>query len=337
MTLRHLGYPCICLSLGSLGATSSTMTATRALEFSPEERKQRISQIIERNLAGLRQTLEWNAENKIHLFRITSNLFPLGTHPSLGYDIGDLPNIPETLKSLGDIANSSEQRLSSHPGQYVCLGSPEPQVVEASIRELNHHALWMSFMGLDGLPNMNIHMGGTYGDKKECARRFISNFQRLSQAARSYLSLENDDRRNGWSVRETVDLVSSETGIPVVFDLHHHRFCSGGDSELGAFCLASSTWRGWGSGVPELHYSESRTAHNSRLDYFGQRCRPTAHSDWIDGPIREFPGVYDLTIEAKQKDLALLRYQNRVAVMTEAETTAHLSRWTDNPFSSETL
>ena len=58
------------------------------------------------------------------------------------------------------------------------------------------------------------------------------------------LTLENDDKARMFSV---VDLmrVHEAVGVPIVFDYHHHKFCTGGLSEedaLKVFSILRQLW-----------------------------------------------------------------------------------------------
>jgi UV DNA damage endonuclease len=65
--------------------------------------------------------------------------------------------------------------------------------------------------------------------------------------------------------------------------------------------MAFSTWKGFCE-VPKVHYSESRDG-----------SRPQAHSDYIVGAIPDLgETTYDVMIEAKAKDLALIKYREEV-------------------------
>ena len=95
--------------------------------------------------------------------------------------------------------------------------------------------------------------------------------------------------------------IHERIGIPIVFDYHHHQFCTGGLSEQDALELAMTSWP---NGItPEVHYSESKALHeeNSKL-------KPQAHSDYI----KELPNLYgnvvDVMVEAKAKELAILPF-----------------------------
>lgn len=82
---------------------------------------------------------------------------------------------------------------------------------------------------------INIHVGGVYGDKKSTIDRFAANFRRLSPNLRARLTLENDDTPSGYSISDLLPLHEA-TGIPLVFDFHHYKFCPGG------FCQQVVPW-----------------------------------------------------------------------------------------------
>lgn len=74
---------------------------------------------------------------------------------------------------------------------------------------------------------INIHIGGVYGDKLATLDRFAQNFERLSANCKARLTLENDDWPCAFAVKDLLPL-SRKCSIPIVFDFHHHKFCSGG-------------------------------------------------------------------------------------------------------------
>lgn len=73
---------------------------------------------------------------------------------------------------------------------------------------------------------VNIHIGGVYGDKESTLERFAANFQLLSDNCKKRLTLENDDWGCAFAVKDLLPL-SRKCNIPIVFDFHHHKFCSG--------------------------------------------------------------------------------------------------------------
>ena len=161
----------------------------------------------------------------------------------------------------------------------------------------------MDLMGLSATPynKINIHIGGVYGNKKESAKRFCENFKLLSPNCQSRLTIENDDSPNKLSIRDLYDYIHSEIGIPLVFDYHHFTFNTGEMTEQEALETAISTWP---AGItPIVHQSESKALHENNT-----KIRPQAHSDYIN----QLPNTYghdvDIMIEAKAKELALLRH-----------------------------
>jgi UV DNA damage endonuclease len=89
--------------------------------------------------------------------------------------------------------------------------------------------------------------------------------------------------------------IHKHTNIPIVFDYHHHQFCTGGLTEEEALKLASATWP---NGITqEVHYSEAREGN-----------KPQAHADYI----KQLPNTYgldlDIMVEAKAKELAILPF-----------------------------
>jgi len=153
----------------------------------------------------------------------------------------------------------------------------------------------------NGINKINIHVGGAYGDKQSTLDRWCDNFYKLKDNTRSRLTIENDDKANMYSVVELVEGIFKRTGVPVVFDYYHHKFCTGDLTEQEALELAASTWP---EGiVPCTHYSESR-----RKEHLDESIRAQAHSDLINGPIETYGNDIDVVIEAKHKELAVLGY-----------------------------
>jgi hypothetical protein len=114
-----------------------------------------------------------------------------------------------------------------------------------------------------------------------------------------------------FSTLELFEGVYPRTGIPIVFDYHHHGFCTGGISEKDALEIAISTW---GDIKPVVHYSESRAEEKK-----DPKIRAHAHSDYVNGPIDDYGYDLDVMIEAKAKELALFGLRkNDAARLTAA-------------------
>ena len=312
--LKHAGVRCGSCLRCTVGSDSATKRAkvftsrsiTLATARSYDTRQDfldRISELLTANARDLLRILQWNEANDIRLFRLSSEMAPFMTHPDFAYSISDLdPSVSEALAECGRYAADHGHRLSSHPGPFNVLASPNPRVVDNTIRELDAQAELFDVIGLprDHNAKINIHVGGAYGDPDSALDRWCTNFARLSESARSRLTVENDDRASLYSTRDLYDKVHARTGVPIVFDYHHHQFCTGGDSEAEALALAVLTWpKGI---VPTVHYSESMEHHHGGGD-------PTpAHSfDTFSLP-DTYGHKIDVMVEAKGKELAIVRH-----------------------------
>jgi UV DNA damage endonuclease len=254
------------------------------------------------NAKDLFTIVKWNNENGFKFFRITSNLFPWSSEYMLS-DMPDYEEICNILSDVGKYVKENDMRITCHPGPFNVLTSPHEHVVDNCIVDLSIHGEVFDLMGLSRTPfnKINIHIGGAYGDKTSAMERFCTNFHRLPESVKTRLTVENDDKATMYSVQDLYDGVYTKIGIPIVFDYHHHRFCDGGLSEKEALELAMSTW---GNIIPVVHYSESRS-----IEQEDPKIRPQAHSDYIYDYIDTYGNRVDIMVEAKAKELAVLKYK----------------------------
>ena len=255
------------------------------------------------NCSDLEEIVKWNINNGYKFFRVTSNLAPWKSE----YRWDDMPDIEQIRKHLwsaGTMANTHNLRLTSHPGPFNVLTSPHPHVVTNCVRDLTDHGDVFDMMNLSRTPynKINIHIGGAYGDKESAMKRFCENFELLPDSVKSRLTVENDDRASMYSVKDLYYGVYKRIGIPIVFDYHHHKFCSGDMSEQEALEMAISTWPS--DITPAVHYSESR-----RKEQLDETIRVQAHSDYIYDAIDTYGHDIDIMVEAKHKELAVQKYK----------------------------
>ena len=179
-------------------------------------------------------------------------------------------------------------------------------MVENCVGDLTDHGDVFDMMNLSRTPynKINIHIGGAYGDKESAMKRFCENFDLLPDSVKSRLTVENDDRASMYSVKDLYEGVYKKIGIPIVFDYHHHQFCTGDLSEKEALEMAISTWPK--DIVPVVHYSESR--RDEQLD---ESIREQAHSDYVYDYIDTYGHNVDIMIEAKAKELAVKTYMEK--------------------------
>jgi UV DNA damage endonuclease len=275
-------------------------TATHVLRMPDADRVAFLAEICEANAANLLVAVRTAARLGIHAFRILSPLFPLYTHPDAGYDLNELPNASRIRAILADVNRAAKEldvRLSFHPDQFILLNSPRPEVIAGSIRDLNYQAMLAEMVGADVI---NIHLGGVYGNRADAVRRFLDNVRSLDPFVKSRLTLENDDRS---FAPEDLLPICRETGIPMVYDVHHHRCHPDRLSIPEATRYAFATWDACGR-EPYCHVSSPK---------FGWKSKgPRHHADTID--FRDIPECwlgenrnFTLDIEAKAKEIAVLR------------------------------
>ncbi|KAL1936323.1 hypothetical protein VTP01DRAFT_457 [Rhizomucor pusillus] len=245
------------------------------------------------NLRDLKTLIEWNEAHGIKFMRISSELFPFASHDTVGYS---LEYAKDELKQVGELAAKYNHRLTTHPGQYNQLGSPNPTVVARTIKDLTYHASMLDYMGLPPDSIMIIHMGGVYGDKEAAMLRFEENYKKLPEQIKRRLVLENDEL--GYSVSDLLP-ICQKLGIPLVLDWHHYSINPGTIEYLPDIIPAiNETWTRKGL-KPKQHYSESRPGAFSAMER-------RAHSDRVVNlpPVTD---DVDLMIEAKDKEQAVFQ------------------------------
>ncbi len=293
----NLGYACINMTMGKKVTTNRTMVKKTFNEKGLDY----VSELALLNAKDIIKILEWNRQNGIKFFRLSSALIPWGDQLDLT-QLKDYKEIKSELKKAGDFARYHNIRITSHPGPFNVLVSPNESVVEKTIADLELHGKVFDMMGLDTSPynKINIHCNGVYGDKISAMDRFINNFQRLSKSVQKRLTIENDDKASMYSVKDLM-YIHNAIKIPIVFDYHHHQFCTGDLSEEAALKLAATTWP---KGItPVVHYSESKALHENN-----PKEKPQAHSLYINAIPNTYELDVDIMVEAKAKELAILPF-----------------------------
>lgn len=295
----RLGYACVNRTLGRnvRGLRLATLRA-QGLAY--------LQHLVNENLDLLAEILRWNRAHQILLFRLSSDLVPLGSHREV--DLSQL-----TFARAEEIAKLAQgMRLSMHPGQYTLL-SANGTVWQNSSRDLSYHAFLLERLG-QRQGDIILHGGGVYGDRTASAERIRAHLLALPESVRQRLRLENDERC--WSVSNLLP-ICEEAGIPLVVDNLHHRLNGSEPFAELPWARILATWQGR---RPKLHYAEQDPTK-----------RPGAHSDYLNAahfrafchqvPLDE----YDVMLECKAKEQALLRLRADLADMgTDPFENAHL-------------
>jgi UV DNA damage endonuclease len=277
---------------------------------------------LRHSLERLQAILDYLDANDIRMYRVATALAPYASHPTLTEFHGQVEDCAEELAVVGRLVRDRDIRLSSHPGQYTVLNSTDPGVQAAAVEELEVQAGLFDAMGLGPEAVVVLHVGGTAGGIAAACDRFLAGFELLSEAARRRLVIENDDRSFG-----TTDVVrlAERAGLRVVWDvLHHHCHDPAGMSDREAIEAALATWPS--DLTPKIHYSSPRLDIETRKLRRGRRVEERivlpqlrAHADLVDpiGFERFMLDVagerdFDVMLEAKAKDLALLRLRDQL-------------------------
>lgn len=287
----RLGLVCITFSKE---VRFRTMTRTRYLKLSETECEIALKELYVDNLSRLNAAISFCQQHNIQLYRLPSGLFPLSDmEDGIGANI--LEEMSADLAVIGQRSQELGIRLVLHPDQFVVLSSDSPQVVETSIKILARHARTFDLLGLPRSPwsLMNIH-----GGKSQRPDQLIKVVDQLPEEIRNRLTFENDEY--AYSSTEILE-VCQRTGVPMVFDAHHHVCHEGLDSYehesvAEIFYAARETWAN-----PEwqlVHISNGEEAFNDRK-----------HSELIS----LMPSVYRkapwIEIEAKAKEQAIAHLQ----------------------------
>lgn len=296
----RLGYVAMTLNLEDSSPSGALTYKTFQSLPNDEARLHRLRKVTEKNLRNTRRILLYNQAVDIPVYRLSSKLVPLATHPELeGWDYaGDFAGI---LSEIGRFVKENDFRISAHPDHFTIINSPLDRVFDDSVRDLDYHVRLFEAMGLEDYKyKLVLHVGGVYGDKKASMERFCENFERLPERIRKRLIIENDDR--SYDTFDVLD-ICRRLNTPMVLDVHHHR-CLCGERELGPVLSdIYDTWKGEAF-PPKVHFSSPRSVKDYR-----------SHADFIDyAEFMEFISItektgrdIDIMLEAKSKDMALLK------------------------------
>jgi len=261
---------------------------------------------IIQNLKDTLVMIEWNEQNGIKVFRLSSELFPHKSNSKAepyNYDFA-----LELLKQIGEKAKQYNQRITFHPGQYNVIGTPREDVLENTIRDLTYHTEVLDLMEMGKDSVIVIHGGGVYKNKADTLDRWCKQFYKLPEKVQKRIVLENCEKN--FSIVDCLE-VSKRIGVPVVFDTHHfecykllHKDENFREpSYYIPFIL--ETWKIKGI-KPKFHVSEQGSGKIGH------------HSDFIEtipDYLLEIPSKYnvniDIMIEAKMKEQAIFQLYNK--------------------------
>jgi UV DNA damage endonuclease len=318
MSLR-LGFP-----VSVLGAPGIKSNDTRRWQSDPH---------LKTSIEYLHQVFDYLAENGISMYRMSSDLAPYATHPDLPQFHKQVSESRKELKAIGRRAQELDLRLSFHPSQFIVLNSPDETLRDKSVWDLRVQAEILDRMEQGPEAVLVIHAGGSYGDKVSGIDRWCKTWETLPVEVSRRLVLEHDDLR--YSAADVLE-IHKRTGVRLIFDIQH--FWCLNPERLDFRDTLNRFLATWPSGVrPKLHFSSPRTQmreakrKNPRTGRKKKVLLPpvwTGHADFIH-PF-EFisfwrlvgPLDVDVMLEAKAKDLALLRLRKDLARYADSQVAA---------------
>ena len=278
--------------------SAKTMTRKSFNSVSRGEALQTLSARILHNTEVVYATIRSLLDNGIMHYRISSDIFPCITDATLGLCIDDLPDIVAirtNLLNAGNFARKHGVSLSCHPDQFNVLASYNEEVIDRSIKELNHQSDVLDMMGCaqDLYSPMCLHLNKSPDLKRESVdayrERFLHSLSRCNDGVRARLVLENEDK-GYWTTENLYHWFGEHRAL--VYD-NLHDLCNPSLESSKAVALFKSTWR---NHTPVFHWSE------------GLANKPRSHADRAS----HVPSVVSANldciweVELKGKDYAIL-------------------------------
>lgn len=293
MFKNRLGVCCIILGENPSKFKTLQLNRTKLLT----DPKQKIHETYSHNLNELSKVIDYLIDNSIFHYRMSSNLFPLADHPEFSHyfdefcdDSANWFNIQEKVYGYFKCGG----RLSTHPDQFCVISSLKNDVNANGTRILKHHAKMMDMLRCPRsyFCPINIHVSN--GNNLDIAiEQTNHNLSSLPENVVSRLVFETEDKSN-WTFQR---LIKHFPNVPITLDYHHRLINNEGETELEAHNTCVSTWKNI---KPLFHYSEGK---ESMLD--------RSHSDYVSS-LPQCATNVDIEIEAKQKNLAVLKLRELV-------------------------
>jgi len=289
----------VCITIGD-HIRYRTITRKRLLQFDETTQASMLRNLYADNLGRLQGALDFCTLHHIRLYRFPTNLFPFAdTAPGAAV----LAEFSEELRKIGAQAGQRSIRLVVHPEQFIVLSSESPQVVANSVMILESQAWLMDLLGQPRSPWALLEI---HGGKRDRSAELAAVIRALPDAVRLRLGLENDEY--AYSAGDIL-AVCQATGVPMIFDAHHHllkeKLTSYDDPSVAAMVQAArATWPdpSW----QLVHLSNGRDRFNDR-----------SHSDLIT----ELPAAYAtvpwIEVEAKHKEAAISQLRRTWPALTQ--------------------
>eukprot|EP01029_Cantina_marsupialis_P005334 TRINITY_DN157675_c1_g2_i1.p1 TRINITY_DN157675_c1_g2~~TRINITY_DN157675_c1_g2_i1.p1 ORF type:complete len:290 (-),score=30.84 TRINITY_DN157675_c1_g2_i1:210-1079(-) len=248
------------------------------------------------NSKELIELLEYCKTHNYKTFRLGNSFIPFISHAL--FEEQWLEKLTPILKETKRKISKYNIRITMHPGQYTVLNSPNEQVIQNSLKELERVFWLFDQLGIDNEGTILIHGGGVYKDKAQAIERLIKTIEENSWLKKR-LALENDEKN--YNANEILNICNF-CKIPMVFDIYHHSL---NKSEFEPKDIIKT----WGRKRPKVHLSSLGVGR------FGK------HGDFIDvddfieleNMFKEDTKKIDIMVEAKYKEEAIEKLREDIA------------------------
>ena len=253
--------------------------------------------IINNNLDALKMIINYNINNNIHFYRLTSKLIPLATHNKVNFDY--ITPFKDRFKEIGKLINDNNIRVDTHPDQFAVLNSISKKIVDNTVEILEYHYNVLDALNIKDKVIL-LHVGSSSGGKKASITRFINNFRKLPLYLQECIAIENDDKT--FNIKDVLYLCN-KLNIPMVLDYHHY-ICNNDGEKLEKYIEdIINTWKNIN---PKFHFSSPKSKLKKEF---------RSHNDYINSNdfikflniLKPINKNIDIMLEAKFKDDALFR------------------------------
>jgi len=300
-----LCYACINKTLSEQGITVNRTARLATIEKNGAEF---IKQLVMENLCDLQKILEWNESNGIRFYRLSSDMISHLYNEKLSKEVVEAYTLDfarDKLAEIGKYARENGHRLTFHVGQYTLLSSPDEGILRRSLRDLEIHSDILDAMGMGPDSIIIMHGGGTYKDKQTTIGRIKEVISNMPDNVRNRLCLENDEI--GYNPDDLLP-ICEEFNIPFCLDIFHYKVHN--PEGYQDMIRDKKLW-------DRVHRTWTRRGMKMKIHISSQKpdSRPGAHADYIDDDEIDLKRILclckhycsDATIEAKQKELAVMK------------------------------
>lgn len=307
----HLGFPGRIVGKPALRSHDARRTPVSHLSIS---------------LIALRDILLYLQHINVSFYRLATSFLP-GLH-----DADDctpaLRQVDACARELDMVATqiaSQQVRLTLHLDYTIALGSSDEHVARHSLAVIETYTTLFHTLRLPPESVLVVHAGG---HDRAALERFAARYAMLSDAARQRLVIEHDSDGVGLGM---FYWLHQQCGVPIVFDYLHYVLNN--PQQLPPDIALGMALATWPPGVrPKVHLSTARSeahllaagnGHTARIapPRRGQHADFIAVTDLL-ALLQAARGLppFDIMLEAKAGDVALLRVRAEIARYTHPQT-----------------